>query len=120
MSTLPAPAYQEDEAEAPDVAVKAGLIFMIEANLVELRNCSDLERRRELNAGIEIAVRRLANDEIAHHLSFIIARGVQPAHEKLSERGCPFKNLRHNTALTQQVKLQGYGVCPHCSRIIVK
>jgi hypothetical protein len=113
--SLPAPAFDK----ARGVALYKGLILMAEAYFVELRSCSDIERRKELHVSLESVVRRLENDELVHHLSFIIARGLRPAHEKFKESGCPFKNLRHNTALSQQVKLQGYGVCAHCARIII-
>lgn len=119
MSTLPVEVLEEEVAEAPSAALKTGLLLMIEANLAELRHCSDLERRRELAASIESKTRRLSDDDTARHISFLVARGVQPAHERLDERGCHYKNLSLNTALVQQIKLKGYGICPHCSRVVL-
>jgi RNA polymerase-binding transcription factor DksA len=118
MSSLPAVGYEQHLTRITGIACYESHILMAEASLVELRGCSNIERRKELQAKVQTTMRRLENDEVADHLSFIVAGGVQPAHETLNET-CPYKNLKQNTALIQQVKLQGYGICPHCARVIV-
>lgn len=112
----------EEAAEARSQTLGAAAFFLAEALLTELSNCADLERRRELATGLESAMARLgeADADLPRYLSMLVARGVRPATEEFDEHGCRFKHLRHNTALVQQTRMKGHGLCAHCSRILVR
>ena len=104
---------------ARNVTEHSRRIVLAAAYLRELQNCSNLDRRKELLTNIESLLQAIADPELTHHLAFVIKRGIEPPYEQFGEGGCAIRRLSYNTALSQQVRLRGYGICPHCSRVIV-
>lgn len=116
-----APAIEE-ATEAQGKTLGVAPFILAEAFLTELRDCTDIERRREVMAALESAMARIgeADADLPRHLSVLVARGVRPATEEFDELGCRFKHLRHSTALVQQTRMKGHGLCSHCSRILIR